>query len=119
MRVPRQQSRLRCRLRKRQLLRHPLLCERLGADVWVKHENHNPTAAFKVRGGLNLIAQLPPADRARGVISATTGNHGQSIAFAAGRAGVPCTLVVPVGNNPEKNAMMRASEAPGFAGRPW
>ena len=90
------------------LLRHPLLAETLGADVHVKHENHNPTGAFKVRGGLNLIARLSDVDRARGVISATTGNHGQSIAFAASRAGVPCTLVVPVGNNPSKNALMRA-----------
>ena len=68
------------------LLRHPLLAEALGADVYVKHENHNPTGAFKVRGGLNLVARLSSADRARGVISATTGNHGQSIAFAAARA---------------------------------
>lgn len=90
------------------LLRHPRLAESLGADVHVKHENHNPTGAFKVRGGLNLIARLSDVDRARGVISATTGNHGQSIAFAAARAGVPCTLVVPVGNNPSKNALMRA-----------
>lgn len=90
------------------LLRHPLLADRLGADVFVKHENHNPTGAFKVRGGLTLIARLTEADRRRGVISATTGNHGQSIAFAAARAGVPCTLVVPVGNNPAKNALMRA-----------
>jgi threonine dehydratase len=90
------------------LLRHPLLAERLGMDVWVKHENQNPTGAFKVRGGLNLIARLSPQDRTRGVISATTGNHGQSIAFAAARAGVPCTLVVPINNNPAKNAMMRA-----------
>ena len=74
----------------------------------MKHENHNPTGAFKVRGGLNLIARLSDPDRARGVISATTGNHGQSIAFAAARAGVPCTLVVPTGNNPSKNALMRA-----------
>ena len=90
------------------LLRHPRLADHLGADVWVKHENHNPTGAFKVRGGLNLIARLGDADRTRGVISATTGNHGQSIAFAASRAKVPCTLVVPVGNNPGKNALMRA-----------
>lgn len=90
------------------LLRHPLLAERLGADVFVKHENHNPTGAFKVRGGLNLVARLPPGDRAAGVISATTGNHGQSLAFAASRAGVPCTLVVPRGNNPSKNSLMRA-----------
>jgi threonine dehydratase len=90
------------------LLRHPRLCAHLGADVWVKHENHNPTGAFKVRGGLNLMARLVPEDRRRGVISATTGNHGQSIAFAAHRAKVPCTLAVPVGNNPAKNAAMRA-----------
>ena len=90
------------------LLYHPRLAEHLGAEVWVKHENHNPTGAFKVRGGLNLIARLPDDDRRRGVISATTGNHGQSIAFAARRAGVPCTLVVPRGNNPAKNASMRA-----------
>ena len=89
------------------LLRHPLLAETLAADVYVKHENHNPTGAFKVRGGLNLVARLSDVDRARGVISASTGNHGQSIAFAAARAGVPCTLVVPVGNNPSKNALMR------------
>ena len=90
------------------LLRHPRLAGHLGADVYVKHENHNPTGAFKVRGGLNLVARLSPEDRRRGVISATTGNHGQSMAFAAGRAGVPCTLVVPHGNNPAKNALMRA-----------
>jgi threonine dehydratase len=74
----------------------------------VNHENHNPTGAFKVRGGLNLFARLSADDRARGVISATTGNHGQSIAFAAARHGVQCTLVVPIGNDPSKNALMRA-----------
>jgi threonine dehydratase len=95
-------------LRPSPLLRHPLLADRLGSDVWVKHENHNPTGAFKVRGGVHLIARLPRDDRVRGVISATTGNHGQSIAFAAARASVPCTLVVPLNNNPAKNAMMRA-----------
>ncbi len=90
------------------LLHHPLLADRLGCDVWVKHENHNPTGAFKVRGGVHLVSRLSLEDRGRGVISATTGNHGQSIAFAAARAGVPCTLVVPLNNNPAKNAMMRA-----------
>jgi threonine dehydratase len=95
-------------LRPSPLLRHPLLAERLGCDVWVKHENHNPTGAFKVRGGVHLVSRLSSEDRVRGVISATTGNHGQSIAFAAARAGVPCTLVVPLNNNPAKNAMMRA-----------
>jgi len=89
------------------LLRHPLLAQELGLDVWVKHENHNPTGAFKVRGGLNLIGRLSPDER-RGVITATTGNHGQSIALACQRDRVPCTIVVPQGNNPEKNAAMRA-----------
>jgi threonine dehydratase len=90
------------------LLRHPLLAERFGADVYVKHENHNPTGAFKVRGGLHLVSRLSAADRARGLISATTGNHGQSLALAASRAQVPCRLVVPRRNNPIKNALMRA-----------
>ena len=89
------------------LLRHPLLAEETGLNVLVKHENHNPTGAFKVRGGLNLIGSLS-ADERRGVITATTGNHGQSIALASARDGVPCTIVTPVGNNPEKNAAMRA-----------
>jgi len=89
------------------LLRHPLLAQETGLDVYVKHENHNPTGAFKVRGGLNLVASLSRAER-RGVITATTGNHGQSIALACQREGVPCTIVTPVGNNPEKNAAMRA-----------
>jgi threonine dehydratase len=93
------------------LLKHALLDEALGLDVRVKHENHNPTCAFKIRGGLNLVAQLSPDDKRRGVISASTGNHGQSIAFAAGSHGVRCRIVVPVGNNPEKNAAMRAMGA--------
>jgi threonine dehydratase len=89
------------------LLRHPLLVEETGLDIWVKHENHNPTSAFKIRGGLTLIASLS-ADERRGVVTATTGNHGQSVALACQREGVPCTIVVPEGNNPEKNAAMRA-----------
>ena len=89
------------------LLRHALLNAECGLDIRVKHENHNPTGAFKVRGGANLIAGLT-LDERRGVITATTGNHGQSIALSCQREGVPCTIVVPVGNNPEKNAAMRA-----------
>ncbi len=89
------------------LMRHPLLNAETGLDIRVKHENHNPTGAFKVRGGANLVAALSPAER-RGVITATTGNHGQSIALACQRQGVPCTIVVPLGNNPEKNSAMRA-----------
>jgi threonine dehydratase len=90
------------------LMRHPLLDAESGLDLLVKHENHNPTGSFKVRGGLNLVGQLPQDERRRGVISATTGNHGQSIALACRRECVPCTIVTPVGNNPEKNAAMRA-----------
>ena len=94
-------------LRPTPLMRHPLLAAETGVDLYVKHENHNPTGAFKVRGGLNLIGSLSPDER-RGVITASTGNHGQSIALACQRDGVPCTVVVPLGNNPEKNAAMRA-----------
>jgi threonine dehydratase len=90
------------------LLKHPLLDAEIGCDAYVKHENHNPTGAFKVRGGLNLIASLDADQRARGVMSASTGNHGQSIALASRLHGVPCTIVVPRGNNPDKNAAMRA-----------
>jgi threonine dehydratase len=90
------------------LMSHPLLAAETGLDIHVKHENHNPTGAFKVRGGINLIASLSAAERARGVISASTGNHGQSIAFASQRAGVPCTVAVPLNNNPDKNAAIRA-----------
>jgi threonine dehydratase len=90
------------------LLRHPSLEQWLGCNAWVKHENYNPTGAFKIRGGLNLLAQLSADDRRRGVISASTGNHGQSIAFASRMHGVRCRILVPVGNNPDKNAAMRA-----------
>ena len=90
------------------LLRHPLLVEETGLDVWVKHENHNPTSAFKLRGGLNLIRSLSEAERKRGVVTASTGNHGQSISMACQLEGVRCTVFVPEGNNPDKNAAMRA-----------
>jgi threonine dehydratase len=87
----------------------PLLSERLGATVIVKHENHTPTGAFKVRGGLTYLDRLKrerPGTAA--IISATTGNHGQSLAFAASRYGVPATIYVPHGNSVEKNRAMRA-----------
>ncbi len=90
------------------LMRHPLLDEETGLQMWVKHENHNPTCAFKIRGGLNLIASLTPEERSRGVVTASTGNHGQSIGLACRLHGVRCTVFVPEGNNPEKNAAMRA-----------
>ena len=87
----------------------PLLGERLGAEVWVKHENHTPLGAFKVRGGLVYMAGLKAREpQCRGVIGATRGNHGQSVAFAARRHGLSATLVVPHGNSVEKNAAMRA-----------
>ena len=90
------------------LLKHPLLDQATGLSIWVKHENHNPTCAFKVRGGLNLVGALTPVERARGIVTASTGNHGQSIGLASRIHGVACTVFVPVGNNPEKNAAMRA-----------
>jgi threonine dehydratase len=95
-------------LRPTPLLKHPLLDEATGLNLWIKHENHNPTCAFKIRGGLNLVGRLSAHDRDRGVISASTGNHGQSIAFACRAHGVRCRIAVPVGNNPDKNAAMRA-----------
>jgi threonine dehydratase len=90
------------------LLRHPLLAAETGLALWVKHENHNPTGAFKIRGGLNLVRSLSDDERARGVVTASTGNHGQSMAMACQLEGVRCTVFVPHGNNPEKNAAMRA-----------
>lgn len=90
------------------LRRHPLLDEATGLSIWVKHENHNPTCAFKVRGGLNLVAAMSAGERARGIVTASTGNHGQSIGMAARIHGVACTVFVPERNNPEKNAAMRA-----------
>ena len=87
----------------------PLLEARLGAQVVVKHENHTPVGAFKVRGGLVYFDRLKRArPDVKGVVSATRGNHGQSIAFAGARAGVAVTIVVPRGNSAEKNAAMRA-----------
>ncbi len=87
----------------------PLLAARVGAEVWVKHENHTPTGAFKVRGGLVLIDRLKRSDpKLPGVISATRGNHGQSLAYAGRRHGVRTVIVAPRGNSRDKNAAMRA-----------
>ncbi|HBK04817.1 MAG TPA: threonine dehydratase [Acetobacteraceae bacterium] len=83
----------------------PLLSQRAGAEVWVKHENHLPTGAFKVRGGIVFASRQPAG---LGLISATRGNHGQSLAWAGSRFGLPVTIVVPLGNSTEKNAAMRA-----------
>jgi threonine dehydratase len=90
---------------------YPALAEAVGADVWVKHENHNPTAAFKVRGGINLVSQLSPEERERGLVTASTGNHGQSIAYAARLHGVRATICVPEAANPVKVAAIRAMGA--------
>jgi threonine dehydratase len=87
----------------------PLLAAQVGAEVWVKHENHTPTGAFKVRGGLVYADRLArERPHVRGLVSATRGNHGQSIAVAAASVGVTATIVVPHGNSPAKNASMRA-----------
>jgi threonine dehydratase len=87
----------------------PLLSARAGTEVWVKHENHLPTGAFKVRGGVIYMARLRKSEPGvAGVIAATRGNHGQSVAFAAARNGLASTIVVPEGNSKSKNAAMKA-----------
>src|ERR1700693_147068 len=87
----------------------PLLSRRLGAELWVKHENHTPIGAFKLRGGLVYLDELRRAQpEIQGVITATRGNHGQSIAYAAARLGLAATIVVPHGNSVEKNRAMAA-----------
>lgn len=87
----------------------PLLARRLGTSVWVKHENHSPVGAFKLRGGLVYVDALRRTrPDVTGIVSATRGNHGQSLAFAGSRAGLKVTIVVPQGNSREKNAAMRA-----------
>ncbi|MDQ6771912.1 MAG: pyridoxal-phosphate dependent enzyme [Candidatus Dormibacteraeota bacterium] len=83
------------------------LSRELGAEVWVKHENMLPTGAFKVRGGINLVSQLSPDERRRGVVSASTGNHGQSVAYAARLFGVRATIYAPAGANRLKVEAMR------------
>src|ERR1041385_5121670 len=90
------------------LLRHPLLERAAGTEVWVKHENHQPTGAFKVRGGVNLLSRFDAAQRAQGVIAASTGNHGQSIAWAAHRFGVRAVICVPAAANPVKVEAIKA-----------
>ena len=89
--------------------RWPLLDARCGTELWVKHENHGPVGAFKVRGGLVYFDELRRMDPSvRGVVTATRGNHGQSVGFAASRAGIRAAVVVPHGNGSEKNAAMGA-----------
>jgi threonine dehydratase len=95
------------------LRQYPLLDELVGHGirVFVKHENHLPVQTFKVRNGLSAITALDQATRARGVIGASTGNHGQGMAYAGQLLGVPTTIVVPVGNNPDKSAAIRSMGA--------
>lgn len=90
------------------LVTHPLLSRRVGAEVHVKLENALPLGSFKLRGGLNFVANLTPDQAARGLVTATRGNHGQSLASAARRHGVHCTVFVPEGNNPDLNAAIAA-----------
>jgi threonine dehydratase len=94
-------------LRPTPLYEWPALSALLGCRYFLKHENHTPTTAFKVRGGLNLVARLSEEQKRRGVIGCTTGNHGQSLAYACRIFGVRCVLVVPERNNPDKLAAMR------------
>jgi threonine dehydratase len=86
----------------------PALSARLGCRFFLKHENHTPTTAFKARGGVYLVSRLSDEQRRRGILGCTTGNHGQSLAFAARIYGARCVLVVPCGANPDKLAAMRA-----------
>ena len=101
------QQRIRPYLRPTALHRYPALDELIGTETWVKRENHQPICAFKVRGGINLISQLSEDERRRGVAGASTGNHGQSIAYAARLFGVPALICVPAGANPVKVASIR------------
>ncbi|HWF79352.1 MAG TPA: threonine/serine dehydratase [Streptosporangiaceae bacterium] len=107
-------------LRPTPLHRYPALDALAGAQLWVKHENHQPVGAFKVRGGINLVSQLSDDERRRGVISASTGNHGQSIAYAGNLLGVRAIICVPENANPVKVESMRALGAEvTFAGRDY
>src|SRR5215217_5746460 len=105
------QRQIRPHLARTPLHSYPALDELLQTEVYVKHENYQPVGAFKVRGGVNLISRLSPAERERGVIAASTGNHGQSVAFAARLFGVAARIVVPERANPGKVAAMQGMGA--------
>jgi threonine dehydratase len=117
MNIPTFQDVLRARQRIRPYLpptplhRYPALDDLIGTAVYVKHENYQPVGAFKVRGGINLVSQLAPDERQRGLIAASTGNHGQSVAYAARLFGVTARIVVPEGANPGKVAAMQGMGA--------
>lgn len=107
--VVKAQVQIRPYLKPTALYHYATLTSLVGADgIWVKHENHQPVGAFKVRGGINLISQLTGEERERGVIAASTGNHGQSVAYASRLFDVPATVVVPEGANPGKVAAIRS-----------
>lgn len=93
---------IRLHLQPTPLRRYPSLDRLVGAEVHVKHENHNPTGAFKVRGGVNLVSRLSDDEREQGLIAASTDNHGQSVAFAAQLFGVPAVICAPLASNPVK-----------------
>ncbi len=95
-------------LRPTPLYFYQALSDAVGAQIWIKHENHNPTGAFKVRGGLNFMARLSPERRQLGVITASTGNHGQSVAYAAQRFGARAVVAMPNGANPGKVEAIRS-----------
>src|SRR4051812_31765618 len=99
---------VRCHLKPTPLYEWPALSRMLGCRFYLKHENHTPTTAFKVRGGICLVSRLSEEQKRRGIIACTTGNHGQSLAYASRLFGVRCVLVVPANSNPDKVAAMRA-----------
>ncbi len=105
------QERIKPYLNQSPLYTYPTLNEYLGFTAYIKHENYNPTGAFKIRGGINLISQLTPEEKEKGVITASTGNHGQSIALAGKMFGVQVHICVPVGANPGKVAAIRSHGA--------
>ena len=105
------QCRIRPYLPRTPLHSHPAVNQLVGTEVYIKHENYQPVGAFKVRGGINLISQLSSEERKRGVISASTGNHGQSVAYAAGKFGVQARIVVPEKANPGKVAAIQGMGA--------
>lgn len=109
--IARARARIAPHLQATPLRRYAELDEAAGMRVLVKHENHLPTNAFKVRNAVSFMTALPPEQRARGVIAATRGNHGAGIAWAGARLGVPVVICVPHGNNPEKNAAIRGHGA--------
>ena len=105
------QRRIRPYLARTPLHRYPAMDALIGTEVYIKHENYQPVGAFKVRGGINLISQLEPDERAKGVIAASTGNHGQSVAYAARLFGVRARIVIPEKANPGKVAAMEGMGA--------